>query len=397
LQAALFRLIALPSESVKFLVFPPELGGNPGIMSTKRKSAASPADTGSFRKRQKSTQPAVTFIWNQRNWKQAETIADRVSILKSKENNKQLVVMKVMEIGANSGNDKRPLEIRALSKLPDCNRILKPLYFERTPHKPGFSMAIFPHCPLGDLKQWKESQFDKRMFKPVPESFIWRFFIQMSQALIFIQNGIEPRREGQSPMIHRDIKPKNILVVENGTTYPSFKLHDFGCAMLFAEAKANRPAYCGTYEWQPPENPIINTEAAEVWALGACVHYLATGKAPIGDREDYKQMCLQEFNGDPPSARKYNPNHRYYAAKVPREVTSINVPFRVRPGEIGGRPPRQYSDELNDWMTRCLKNDARKRPTTEQLIADMVPETKSMLQGIGGKVALTDIELETKV
>jgi len=302
--------------------------------------------------------------------------------------------MKIMRVGVDSENDKRPLEIRALSLLPDCNRILKPLYFERTPANPGFSMAIFAHCPLGDLKQWKASQFDKKMFKPVPESFIWRFFIHMSQALNFIQNGVEPRREGQSPMIHRDIKPNNIIVMENGTTYPSFKLHDFGCAMFYIEAKANRPAYCGTYEWQPPENPIINTEAAEVWALGACVHYLAKGKAPIGDRDDYKQACQRVFDGDPPSAQKYNPRHRYYAAKVPREAIPINIPFREGPDGIGSRPPRQYSGELNYWMMRCLSPEASTRATAEQLITDMVPDAKSILQLMGGNAALTDLEIE---
>jgi serine/threonine protein kinase len=366
-------------------------------MRIKCKPPASHPRNGSARKHAKSTSSEQAFVWNNRDWAVVKEITDRVFLLVSKENSAQFVVLKVMEIEANRENDKRPLEIRALSLLPDCNRILKAIYAERLESDPCFGMAIFAHCALGDLQQWKESQFDKKMYKPVPESFIWRFFIQMSQALIFIQNGLEPRRQVQSSIVHRDIKPKNIVVVENGTTYPSFKLHDFGCAMLFTEAKANRRAYCGTYEWQPPENPIINTETAEVWALGACVHYLATGKAPIGDHEKYKQRCRQMYNGDPTSAQKYDPKHRYYVAKVPRKVIPINMPFKEGPDEIGGRPPRQYSDELCDWMTMCLAFEGSKRPTAKQLVADMIPEAKMMLQKMGGKAALTDLEIEIKI
>ena len=37
---------------------------------------------------------------------------------------------------------------------------------------------------------------------------------------------------------HRDIKPQNILVVNNGSTYPSFRLIDFGLATVYTGWKA---------------------------------------------------------------------------------------------------------------------------------------------------------------
>lgn len=75
----------------------------------------------------------------------------------------------------------------------------------------------------------------------------------MSQALAFVHNEIGPNRESRRRIIHRDIKPQNILVVNNGTTYPSFKLNDLGCATFARPGKDKVASLCGTYEWQPPE------------------------------------------------------------------------------------------------------------------------------------------------
>ncbi|KAF2685908.1 kinase-like protein [Lentithecium fluviatile CBS 122367] len=345
-------------------------------MPPKRKLANSTSVARKPRKRAKKTSSERAFVWKPRQWFVKEEVTDQVFVLASKENHKQLVVKKVMRIEKNIDKDYSPLEIRVLALLPDCNRISKPIFYSRSDDDPTTGTAIYTHYPLGDLEDWREERG-----APVPESFIWRFFIQMSQALAVLQNVIEPRRAGQKTLIHRDIKPKNILVVENGTTYPSFKMHDFGCAFAYMEKKAAQPAFCGTFDWQPPENPIINTKAADVWGLGACVHYLATGEPPIDDIERYKSGRVEIGLGDPPSARNYTSKSRYYAAKAPRKVTPING--------VGGY---QYSDELNGWMEKCLSFEPSNRPTVENLISGMVEEAKPMLKMMGGHPALTDLE-----
>ena len=164
------------------------------------------------------------------------------------------MVRKVLPVDASSSEDEsRPFEIRALSLLPDCNRIVKPLLYLPSNPDPQHDTIFFQHYPLGDLEQWKEKAFDRKNNKPVPESYIWRCFLQISQALAFLQNQIGPEREERRCMLHRDIKPDNILVVDNGTTYPSFKLHDFDCAAIYKTEEAHLPELCGTFQWQPPE------------------------------------------------------------------------------------------------------------------------------------------------
>jgi serine/threonine protein kinase len=129
-------------------------------------------------------------------------------------------------------------------------------------------------------------------------------------------------------VIHRDIKPKNILVVDNGSTYPGFKLHDFDCAMMLEKSQARRPARCATFQRQPPENPTqgINTRAADVWALGACIYFLATGLPSVGGSDEFAAaVCRGNNNQHLDSVRVYGEEHRYYDARVPRRVIPINL------------------------------------------------------------------------
>ena len=248
---------------------------------------------------------------------------------------------------------------------------------------------------MGDLAQWKEREFDNKNNKAVPESFIWRFFLQISQALAFIQNQIGPNRDERDPLLHRDIKPKNILVVDNGTTYPSFKLHDFDCALLYRKSTARRPDIIGTFQWQPPENPIINTTAAEIWALGACIHFLATGRAPIQNVGQYAiTRFLRNGNRHPDSVDDYSSPDRYYGARVPRRATPINL-SRTEQRQRGiGPDNHQYSDELNHWMMGCLSRTPSSRPKAERLVYGMGLVAKGMLKRMGGKSALVDLDIK---
>lgn len=241
---------------------------------TKRKDSLPVIDLERHIKRPKLLKNSLAFVWKGRDWTERCKFTEEVAIVVNKSNSKQLVVKKVLKIKPHSENDVRPHEVRALSMLPNCNRIVGPLLYSHADPDKEHGTAIFKHFRLGDLVQWKEREFETRNMKPVPESFIWRFFLQMSQALAFLQNRFGPDRDQRHCMLHRDMKPKNILVVGNSTTYPSFMLHDFDCALIYQKAKARLPAFYGTYEWQPPENPIVNTKAADVWALGAIVHFL---------------------------------------------------------------------------------------------------------------------------
>lgn len=370
-------------------------------MQQKRTDSAMTESRDAPKSKRQKRGPA-SFAFYPKDWTTVHAFDDKVCLLKARfpdRGGPQLIVKKVLKVEPNSANDPRPLEIRALAVLPRCNRIVHALTCVAADEL-GFGIALFEYYPLGDLAVWKDREFDRKNSKPVPESNIWRFFVQMAQALAFIQGKIDLGSGNRHLMLHRDIKPKNVLVVDIGTTYPSFKLHDFGCATLWREGKQNQLSCCGTFEWQPPENPQINTAAAEIWAVGACIHFLATGLRPIANTQSDRDACLEkaEQNSTGLSEREYySSSDRYVAARIPRRVIPINLDAQtqLRRGiAIGQQSPNlQYSDELNYWMVQCLDFAPAKRPTVEELTSLMAGTAQIMLRQMGGTAALADMEV----
>jgi serine/threonine protein kinase len=371
---------------------------------TKRKATTPATGAGRRSKRSKTTTTTTiteAFVWKTREWKQKTVFANDVSLLVKISDQSQKVIKKVLPVDPNDDDD-LPREIQAIAAIPSCNRIVTPIHYIFNEPDADHGTAFYEHYALGDLRQWKEAQFDAKNNKPMPESFIWRFLLQISQALALLQNKIGPDHGQREVLLHRDIKPRNVLVVDIGTTYPSFKLHDFGIGKIYRKSDAGRRDPCGTFDWQPPEIPIINTKAADIWALGACVHYLATGLAPTEDINAYAAEVRANNNDqDPDSVQDFSGPDYYYAAHVPRQVTAINLSQEqqrrrgIGPYLMNGRYTynHQYSDELNEWMKLCLRTAPGQRPTAERLINNMIPKAKEMLKKMGGKAALVDLDV----
>ena len=77
-------------------------------------------------------------------------------------------------------------------------------------------------------------------------------------------------------IMHRDIKPQNILI-EHGV----LKLSDFGWSIYSPMYK--RQTFCGTVDYVPPEivEGASYDERVDIWALGILLYELASGKAPF--------------------------------------------------------------------------------------------------------------------
>ncbi len=84
-------------------------------------------------------------------------------------------------------------------------------------------------------------------------------------------------------MIHRDIKPDNIIL-GSYKDLSKIKLLDFGLAVQDTLNTITDFAKCGTFLYKPPEQ-VINIFAyakkADIWASGIIMFYLLTGRHPI--------------------------------------------------------------------------------------------------------------------
>lgn len=82
-------------------------------------------------------------------------------------------------------------------------------------------------------------------------------------------------------LIHRDIKPGNILVTPDGMA----KLSDLGLAYCFQEGNDPRAGkVVGTADYLSPEqikSPNDVSEASDIYSLGCTLYYAITGKVPF--------------------------------------------------------------------------------------------------------------------
>jgi tRNA A-37 threonylcarbamoyl transferase component Bud32 len=98
-------------------------------------------------------------------------------------------------------------------------------------------------------------------------------------------------------IIHRDVKPANLLVTRDRT----LKLMDFGVAKILEEARRRRTLIGGTPAYMAPEQAAGETVdgRADLYALGATFFELLTGKVPFGRGES----AHRDPDKDPPDPR----------------------------------------------------------------------------------------------
>ncbi|MDW0109276.1 Stk1 family PASTA domain-containing Ser/Thr kinase [Sporosarcina aquimarina] len=115
-------------------------------------------------------------------------------------------------------------------------------------------------------------------------------------------------------IIHRDVKPQNILMDEEGTV----KITDFGIAMaLTATSHTKTNSVLGTVHYLSPEQARggMATKKSDIYSLGIVFYELLTGKLPFS-AESAVAVALKHLQEETPSVRADFP-------AIPQSVENI--------------------------------------------------------------------------
>lgn len=161
----------------------------------------------------------------------------------------------------------------------NCNHtnLIHPVHFsifEETPY------LVVPYCKRGS------SELMVGNF--VNEKDIWKYIRDVAGGLNYLH-------KCTPPIIHQDIKPANILIDDNG----NYAITDFGISAKRLRHTTKRidvvdelteedtyEEYSGTFAYMAPErfedgnSPSVESD---IWAFGATLYEIITGKVPFGE------------------------------------------------------------------------------------------------------------------
>jgi serine/threonine protein kinase len=115
-------------------------------------------------------------------------------------------------------------------------------------------------------------------------------------------------------ILHRDIKPDNILLQDKGT----IKITDFGIARALGSARLTRDArLVGTLEYLAPERVkgLEGDYRCDLYSTGAVLYELLTGHLPFERDTDFELMRAQLEEMPPPL--------RQWTSDVPEQLESF--------------------------------------------------------------------------
>ena len=149
-----------------------------------------------------------------------------------------------------------------------------------------------------------------------------------------------------SYIIHRDIKPQNILILDNGLV----KITDFGIAVAMNATQLTQTnSVMGSVHYLPPEQASGKgaTLQSDIYSIGILMYELLTGKLPFkGDNA--VEIALKHLKEPMPSIRDEYP-------EIPQSVENIILKATAK------NPKNRYADarEMHEDLKTCL-DESRK-------------------------------------
>ena len=132
-------------------------------------------------------------------------------------------------------------------------------------------------------------------------------------------------------IIHRDIKPQNLLLSDTG----DLKITDFDTATHVVGVQNNKRTCVGTPWYTAPEVIMVDpySLSADVWSVGCCVLEMVTGKRPFASSNGVQAL--------------------FHMVKEPHPPL----------------PDAGLSHDVRDFLLQCWVRDAGSRPTAAALLS----------------------------
>ncbi|MBE6795254.1 MAG: Stk1 family PASTA domain-containing Ser/Thr kinase [Ruminococcaceae bacterium] len=132
-----------------------------------------------------------------------------------------------------------------------------------------------------------------------------RGVIDWNEALFFIIQILRALQHAHDKgIVHRDVKPQNIMLLENGT----IKVADFGIARFsHSETRTVTEKALGSVHYMSPEQAKgeLTDEKADIYSVGVALYEMLTGKLPF-DSDTPVSVALMQINNEPELPRTIN-------------------------------------------------------------------------------------------
>lgn len=153
-------------------------------------------------------------------------------------------------------------------------------------------------------------------------------------------------------IIHRDIKPHNILVQSDGT----IKITDFGIAVtLNSTLLTQTNSILGSVHYLPPEQVSSNVAnvRSDIYSIGVLMYELLTGEPPF-DGDSAVTIALMHVRNPFPSVRDYD-------STIPQSLENIVIKSTAK------NPSNRYLDVDSMYQDLCYSNNEK---NSKKLVLD---------------------------
>ena len=153
-----------------------------------------------------------------------------------------------------------------------------------------------------------------------------------------------------SYIIHRDIKPQNIMILEDGMV----KITDFGIAMAInASDLTQTNSVMGSVHYLPPEQASGkgSTIKSDIYSLGIMMYEMLAGTMPFKG-ETAVEIAMKHLKNPMPSVRKVNPS-------VPQALENIILKATAKNTKNRYNNVRELYDDLKTCLDKSRKDEKR--------------------------------------